>query len=323
MEYHLVQLTGRPGWWWPLIGLPSLLVAMMVLLPLGWLIVFLVGYGIAGEPIEASMDRLLDLGNPTPASLAYLNLVLASLIPAVFLVQWALHGLRPGWVTSVRPRMRWWLFAACGVLSVLALAASLLVSIVLPAAPGEETLGELNDFTSTTRSYLIVVLLLTPFQAAGEEYLFRGYLTQAAGRLSAALSLPPWAVRAIAVVLPAFLFALAHGLGQSLPVFLDRFAFGVVAGVLVIRTGGLEAGIAMHVLNNFVAFGIALAFGDMSSALNPTGASWWMVPATLTQSLVYLGLVELVVRLLKVQRHTPHVAPPATPSPSLPPAQGV
>ena len=29
-------------------------------------------------------------------------------------------------------------------------------------------------------------------------------------------------------------------------------------------TGGLEAGIAMHVLNNWLAFGLALAFGDMA-----------------------------------------------------------
>ena len=79
-------------------------------------------------------------------------------------------------------------------------------------------------------------------------------------------------------------------LGQSLPVFFDRFAFGLVAGILVIRTGGLEAGIAMHVLNNFLAFGLALAYGDMASTLNPSGGSWWSIPVTLTQSLVYLGL---------------------------------
>ena len=77
--------------------------------------------------------------------------------------------------------------------------------------------------------------------------------------------------------------------GQSPPVFFDRFAFGIVAGILVIRTGGLEAGIAMHVLNNFLAYGVALAFGDMATTLNPTGGSWWSIPVTLTQSLVYLG----------------------------------
>ena len=47
----------------------------------------------------------------------------------------------------------------------------------------------------------------------------------------------------------------------------------------------------MHVLNNWLAFGLALAFGDMASTLNPTGGSWWSIPVTLTQSLVYLGLL--------------------------------
>ena len=139
------------------------------------------------------------------------------------------------------------------------------------------------------------MLLLTPLQAAGEEYAFRGYLTQAFGGL--------FRNRWVAVVGPAVLFALAHG-AQSAPVFFDRFAFGVVAGVLVIGTGGLVAGIAMHVLNNWLAFGLALAFGDMGSTLNPTGGSWWSIPVTLTQSLVYLGLALLAARRTGVRTAT-------------------
>src|SRR5690606_10322147 len=130
-----------------------------------------------------------------------------------------------------------------------------------------------------------------PFQAAGEEYLFRGYLTQAFGGLFNA----PWVSRAAAVLVPALLFALAHG-AQDPPIFVDRLAFGLVAGVLVIATGGLEAAIAMHVLNNFVAFGLALAFTDMTSALNPTGGTWWSLPSTLTQSFVYLALAAWAAR---------------------------
>ena len=97
------------------------------------------------------------------------------------------------------------------------------------------------------------------------------------------------------MLLPAILFAFAHG-AQDAPIFVDRFAFGLVAGVLVITTGGLEAGIAMHVLNNFLAYGAALAYSDMTSALNPSDGSWWQLPVTLTQSLVYLGLATWVAR---------------------------
>jgi membrane protease YdiL (CAAX protease family) len=198
-------------------------------------------------------------------------------------------------VSSVGLRLRWKWFAACFGVAFLALFATLLVSALLPAqADGAEVSTDLNEFTRTTRDFALVVLLLTPLQAAGEEYAFRGYLTQAFG------GLVRW--RWVAVVVPAFLFALAHGLGQDLPIFFDRFAFGLVAGTLVVLTGGLEAGIAMHVLNNWLAFGIALAFGDMTSALNPTGGTWWSIPVTLTQSLVFLGLTLLVARMMGVGR---------------------
>src|SRR5690606_37921739 len=139
---------------------------------------------------------------------------------------------------------------------------TIVVSAVLPGsnATGDQS-GQLNEFTSTTRDYRIVILLLTPLQAAGEEYFFRGYLTQSLGGHFGSRSL--LVSRAVAVLVPAFLFGLVHGFGQSMPVYFDRCAFGVVAGILVIRTGGLEAGIAMHVLNNFMAFGFTLAFSDM------------------------------------------------------------
>ena len=228
----------------------------------------------------------------TPAFLLVVNLGWALTIPAAWLVQWALHGLRPRWLASVGPRIRWRWFFTCLGLAFLALLATLVVSTLLPAdAAGGEISGELNTFTETTRDFLLVVVLLTPLQAAGEEYAFRGYLTQAVGGLFTS----PRLSAVMAVVVPSLLFALAHG-AQDPPIFVDRFAFGLVAGVLVILTGGLEAGIAMHVLNNFLAFGLALAYGDMDSALNPTGGTWWSLPATLTQSLVFLGLTVLVAR---------------------------
>ncbi len=192
-----------------------------------------------------------------------------------------LHGIPPRWLASVRPRIRWRFLLACLAVSLVALVATLVAGALVPGQDGDVS-SHANPFTTSTFHYLLVILFLTPFQAAGEEYLFRGYLTQAIGGMFGSA----W----VAVLLPAFLFGLAHGLGQSPPVFFDRFAFGLVAGVLVVRTGGLEAGIAMHVLNNFLAYGVALAFGDMATTLNPTGSNWWTIPVTLTQSLVYLWL---------------------------------
>ena len=102
------------------------------------------------------------------------------------------------------------------------------------------------------------------------------------------------------------LFALAHGT-QDAPVFIDRLSFGLVAGVLVILTGGLEAGIALHVVNNGVFFGLTLAFGDIDEALAPVAGTWWLLPGTLVQSLGFLALVVWVARRRQVETSTDEV----------------
>ena len=288
LPYHLVLQGGRPGVWRPIVGTVALAASFLLVVPLLVQLPFAFGLAVAGEPVLDGMEQLLDFDDPTPLGLAYLNLALAGAIPVAWLISRALHGLRPGWLASVRPRIRWGWMVLCFGISIAALFATLVVSAMMPAQEqGAELSGTVNDFTSTTRDFLLVVLFLTPLQAAGEEYAFRGYLTQACGAV--------FGRRWVAVLLPALLFALAHG-SQSAPIFVDRLAFGLVAGVAVVLTGGLEAGIAMHVLNNWLAFGLALAFGDMASTLNPVGGTWWSLPVTLTQSLVYLGLVLLAAR---------------------------
>lgn len=292
LAYDQLHRLGRRGVWRAVLGVFLAALLVFVVSPVLWQGVFALGYAVAGEPVADSLLRLLDVGDPTPAGLAYINLTLATAIPVVwFLTRW-LHGLHVGWVSSVFRRLRWKYLLACTGASVVALLATLLVGSLLPLDTPETAAAGFNEFTATTRDFLLVIVLLTPLQAAAEEYLFRGYLLQAVGGVVNA--------RAFAVVGSALLFALAHGLGQSWPVFIDRLAFGLVSGVLVVLTGGLEAGIAMHVLNNVFAFGIALAVGDMASTLNPTGGTWWSLPTTLTQSLVYLALAVWIARRMGV-----------------------
>jgi membrane protease YdiL (CAAX protease family) len=306
LGYEQIHRAGRPGWWWPVLGVLTLVFAEIVVAPLVLLVPFMVGFAVRGGDLTAQVDSLLDTADPTPAGLAYLNLALAAAIPVTWLLTRVYHRLKPRWLASVRPRIRWTWFVACFGLALVALFATVVVSAVIPAQnDGGDVGGTLNDFTSTTRDFALVVVLLTPLQAAGEEYAFRGYLTQAFGGL--------FHQRWVAVLAPALLFALAHG-AQDAPIFFDRFAFGIVAGILAIATGGLEAGIAMHVLNNWLAFGLALAYGDMASTLNPSGSTWWSIPVTLTQSLVYLGLALVVARRMGLRVTTdPAVLEPQNP----------
>lgn len=285
LEYQELQRGGRSGIGWSILGVFVALALVFVILPLVVFAVFLVPYGVSGADVTAAGDRLTDNAHATPATLAYLNVTLACAIPVAIFVTWLVHRRRPGWLASVMGRIRWrWLLTCLG-LAVVTLVVTIVVGGLLPDTSDTTgaTGGGVNAFTSQTVGFLLVIVLLTPLQAAGEEYLFRGYLTQAIGGVIR------W--RWVAVLVPAIVFALFHGLGQDVPVFFDRLAFGIVAGVLVIATGGIEAGIAMHVLNNFLAFGAALAFGSIGESLTTEHGTWWSIPVTLTQSLVYLALV--------------------------------
>ena len=168
------------------------------------------------------------------------------------------------------PRLRWKFLFICLGLSVAALVAQVVVGQFLPGQTEADLSGAVNDFTGTTALLALIVILTTPLQAAGEEYAFRGYLTQAVGSITRST----W----LAVLLPALVFAAVHG-AQNVPLFFDRFMFGVIAGWLVIRTGGLEAGIALHVLNNLLAFGFALTFGDITESLQVSEVSLVEHPA--------------------------------------------
>jgi membrane protease YdiL (CAAX protease family) len=174
-----------------------------------------------------------------PIGMLGVNLGIATLIPISCLILWLVHRVHPRWLFSVGPGIRWRYLLVCLGIAVLSLNGVLLLSQL--AVPGRLATGAQPGFWG----FLIVIVLTSPLQAAAEEIFFRGYLMQALGSLVAR----PW----FGVVVSSVLFALLHGT-QNLPLFVDRLAFGLLAGVLVWRTGGLEAGIAAHVVNNVCAY---------------------------------------------------------------------
>ena len=307
--YHLMFRTWNYAWWRPVVGLFALLAGMLLIIPVALLPVLLVAAAVDGGGAEVS-EAISGLGGGelTPSGLLYLNLTLAALILWTWLLVRVLHTLRPRWLSSVRPKLRWSYLFACLGLAVIALIAQVVVGALVPSdVPGTDA-TEPNPVDGRTIALLLIVLLTTPLQAAGEEYAFRGYLLQALG----ALLRHRW----VTIVLTALLFAAAH-LQFDPPLFLDRFLFGLVAAWLVIRTGGLEAGIALHVLNNYLALGFAVFFSDLTEALNPGDVSWWNVPVSLTQSLVYAALAAWVAGRMGLQTRT---RPPVEEAPDRPPA---
>ena len=304
-EYHEMYRTWTYHWWRPVVGIVAVFVGMVIVLPILAIPVLIVGVLVQGGS-DGFLQALADAASfetVTPAGLLYLNVTLGLLILWTWGVIRVLHQMRPRWLSSVAPKLRWRFLMACFGISVIALLAQLVVGMLVPQDANPDVAASVNDFTGTTLALGLVILFTTPFQAVGEEYLFRGYLLQATGSLVRK--------RWVAIVLTALLFASAH-LQFDPPLFFDRFMFGIVAAWLVIRTGGLEAGIALHVFNNYLAFGLALLFGNMDQTLDIPDVSWWNVPVTLTQSLVYAALVAWVAKAMKVQRRTHVPTPPGT-----------
>jgi membrane protease YdiL (CAAX protease family) len=63
----------------------------------------------------------------------------------------------------------------------------------------------------------------------------------------------PW----VAVLVGAFLFALAHGISIVLPA---AFVLGVVNALLLRRSGSVWPGVVAHGVNNALVFGLAAVF---------------------------------------------------------------
>lgn len=296
VEYQQLYRAGRqPVQTWSALGVFVVAVFFLGINAIVAVVGATLAYLATGTPQDQVGDKvaaLADTDLTTPASLLFVHVVLIMVIPEVWAVTRLVNGLRPRWLTSVRPGIRWGWFAASFGVSIATFVITIFLGGLLPSnGDADLVTGGLNDFTSTTRDFLLVIVLLTPFQAIAEEYVFRGYLTQVAGGILA----DERVAKALAVLVPATLFALAHG-SQDVPLFFDRFAFGVMAGVLVILTGGLEAPIAMHVLNNWFAFGLALAFGQLDEALTASTSTWWAVPVTVVRTAVFLVGAVLVHR---------------------------
>jgi uncharacterized protein len=161
-------------------------------------------------------------------------------MPAAFLAA-RITGRPWRGLLGVDGRLHWrWL--GCCLAVALAL---MLVQFAIEAAvaglghPVAPTRGAWVGWARFAPLALVVVAAIVP-QAAAEEIVFRGTLVQALG----AWVRPPW----FAILVSSVLFGLAHWL--PLAGFVSTAAFGLVAAWLTIRTGGLEAAIALHVARN-------------------------------------------------------------------------
>lgn len=255
LEYHrLYRGMPRYAWWKPLVAAA---IAAAVYFGLNVVVSLLfIPVLMAFDP-EYLQSAIFDQTSPIldtqhPWSIVMGTLLIVLMIPAVLVAMLCL-GIRPtGRVWSVAGRIRWGIIWRSFGIAALALLVQFAVNIAVGIATTGLSGAELEpvdrtgfDATAALISFGLV-LILVPFQAAAEEVMFRGMLLQVIGSWLRR----PW----VAIGLSTIAFSAMHiydiwgliGVGM----------LGLVAAWLTWRTGGLEAAISIHVLNNLLAFGV-------------------------------------------------------------------
>jgi uncharacterized protein len=296
-------------WWKPLLCL--LLVVPLAGILMGVAIVPVIVAGlISGAPdlVEYTTRATTDIANLGPVGFIYLNLTLIVLIPASGLSIWIVHGIRPRYLSSVAGGIRWGWLLRC-------------VAVLLPLWALYTALGVLVEpFTSPRPDHwialLVIVLVMTPLQAAGEEFFFRGWIMQNVGAWFAR----PTVGLVASLIVSAVAFSAAH-LSPDPWVLGTIACLAVASGLAAWRTGGLEAGIAMHAVNNVLTFFVVVIFGGWSQAFVGTQTSGTPMMLVLSAAVngTALALILWQAKQVRLQNYYQPATGPAS-APGLPSA---
>lgn len=270
---YVHQMRGpRHRWWRPLVALGVALVVFVVSAVAVFGVVL--GLGLVGSEDE--------MANPVnPVSSLALNLMLAALIPATLLGLWVGSSRSPWRVLSVAGQMRWGWLGRCLLLVTPLWAAYLALTWVVF---DQEVLDRPQDWAWL----LLITVLTTPLQAAGEEVAFRGGLVQGVG----AWIRSPVVGLVVTTVLSTVVFVALHGSADPW-IVIELGSIAVAGCWLAWRTGGLEAVIVLHVVNNvLIVFtgvllgGLEESYVDGASEGSPVSAAMNVVATALVTALL-------------------------------------
>lgn len=277
-DYYAFWRAPRYRWWKGLLA-----IVMSAVL---FLVVSSIAQAIGWAIDRADLSVLLE-GKLPPVGPGFFlgnNVGVALSIPIALLTAWVCVQQRPRWLSSVVGGVRWrWLL----------LVAVTILPVWLVVIGGSQLLGPLDDVRVRDHTLVMIIgiLLTTPLQAAGEEYLLRGLMGRAVGSWfrSPVLGL------AVSTVVTALVFMGMHGAGDP---WLNAFylTFALVGSWVTWRTGGLEAAVALHAVHNTVSLGL-VPFIDFSTMFNReagVGDASVLIPMGLL--VVGAVIVEVLVR---------------------------
>ena len=271
------QVPARP-WWWGLIAL-AVYVGCYLVVMFGSSFVLLAADPDALEAAQAGRSI------PTTPTLFLINNVAVAMdIGVCTLLAWVFFRQGFGWLVSVIGRFRWkWMGVALGIFA-MGYVVEMIVEILIYGA-ADYGLMDLH-MEPYTIFMIVVILVTTPLQCAGEEFQCRAFLP----RLITAIV--PFRIPGLVLsaLVPSTVFMYLHD-AQDPWLNLNYFCVALMMWWLAYRTGGIEASIALHFVNNiFSEWMFPFAdFSDMFDRSEGTGS-----PAVLIYIAVQLVLVMIV-----------------------------
>jgi membrane protease YdiL (CAAX protease family) len=295
--YHRLAATTTHRWWSTIAGTAFIAVCGALLATLAF------GIGGVASGLAGRDDTVNGAGTPGPLADLGLNfLAVAALLPPVLLAARWMQRRPAGSLSSVAGRLRWRWLLTCLPVAFAAVMVLFAGSSAWSAATGITTYsGIVFAGWGSFAVACLVLLPVVPLQAAAEEYLTRGWLMQAVGQWFRR----PW----VPIVLQAVVFAALHGWGTTWG-FADLLIFGAIAGWLTVRTGGLEAAIALHLMNNVLAVMVGAATNDLSTETTAADMPW---PAMVIDAVALTAYAAVILWLVRRREATTAVVPVEAP----------
>lgn len=278
-SYPEVMRTPRWRWWQPVLAWPVAVVLGVVAMALP-MVIYAVAMYAGGDP--RASEKLTSVTDP--ATTAVLDVSLALLIGVALLGTLVGSRVSPRFLHSVEGRVRWGWLLRC-------------VLVLLPVFAlyiGGAWLLDGSETTTRPQGWpwlLLFTFVLTPFQAAGEEYFFRGFVITTIGSFFRR----PVVGIVVAGVVSCALFAAAHGSPDPW-ILTDLGVMAAGCCYLAWRTGGLEAGIALHVVNNVVVGVAGILTGTIAESY--VDATTTSTPLQALVSVVWTAVVVAILDLL-------------------------
>jgi membrane protease YdiL (CAAX protease family) len=304
---HALYGTGKP--WRGILAIVTFLVGFFILSLVFSAVAVIIDLVTGTTDLETLSAGIISF---TPAVMLANNLSLAALIPLSWLLQRLFFGVRGGWLASVTGRFRWRWFGKLALVIVPVWIIYIGVQFML-----EPTTDLRLD--SSTILMVLIVLFTTPLQSAGEEVGARGFLQRAAGSWFR----NPIAAFVAGTVISAALFASAHFAAD--PWLIAYYVVFAVSASLAARgTGGLEAPILVHAINNLLLLVPVALAGQVDESFDRsagTGNPWLLIPMALCLAAAAFstwwgrrsGVVARAPRPEKVRPKPPQYLPPVGP----------